>query len=494
MKILQKIRVPGLLWLLPVLMAVMGQVLIVQKPAKSNVLGGMGLVPGRRFVVHGLGKKGTGKKNDPLPVSPRLEYLALGGILALAFFLRVYRLDQMPPGIDADAGFAGLGALHILHDGWRPFENVDYQCAPSLTLYCLALWLKFFSVSQVHFLLFFVFISLAGLGFFYWAIRQLTTPRTALLALFILAVMRWHIHFSRIGLLNIFTLVFMFGTLAFFLYGLQSSKSWPFIAGGIFFGLGLWTYQSYKAFLLLMMVFLIYEWMKSREGVRHNTKNITAFLVLAFLIMSPVILYWVRTGSVGVREGNLFIFNKVLEQRSLLPLWDHFKYVAWMMNWKADSHAQYNLPGYRLLDDATGILFILGLFLTCARFTKRAGFYAFSGLIVMSLPGLLNYDNREAHRMLGAAPFYRDDGGLVLGLDMDPHRRWKRPVTAKNRIPFSFSGLGLDGFSKWFPVFPSLPAIWRIVRPFCHRANRGRKNPGEMGETIQVFRFTIFFA
>ncbi len=245
------------------------------------------------FALHPWKKENLASVEMP----PFVEWGSLAVILAIAAFYRVYRLDEIPNGIFMDQGFEGLGGLMIGHNdfqqpvyslGDQPVFEVGKSFwqqsffigkpleAPAYLLYLLAVWFKFFQPTQFTLYLFFAFLALASFPLIYWTFRQVAGPRMALLTLYFLAVMRWHVNFSRNGFPTIEVPFYMFGTLAFLLYGYRKGKTWAFCLSAIFMSLGLYTYQAFKIFPLLLVVYAVYEFLtdnpKVEKLLKHKTK------------------------------------------------------------------------------------------------------------------------------------------------------------------------------------------------------------------------------
>jgi uncharacterized membrane protein len=66
-----------------------------------------------------------------------------------------------------------------------------------LRFYQLAFWFKIFGESETSLKLFYVFLSMGGLPLIYWTFGNWQVPCGAFNPLLILAIMRWHIIFSR---------------------------------------------------------------------------------------------------------------------------------------------------------------------------------------------------------------------------------------------------------------------------------------------------------
>ena len=150
------------------------------------------------------------------PLSPSKERILFFLIFVAAFGFRMYHIDSIPSGMHTDQGLMGQSALRVAFEGWRPFFEVLNYHVPEVTLYYLmGAWFKLAGSSYFTFHLFFVLFSLAAFPFIYLAFRQWAGPRVALLALFFLAVMRWHLIFSRNGFPTIQVPFYLFATLWF---------------------------------------------------------------------------------------------------------------------------------------------------------------------------------------------------------------------------------------------------------------------------------------
>ncbi len=341
-----------------------------------------------------------------IPLSPTVEWTLFALIFILAAFLRIYKLDTIPSGIFFDMGFQGYGALKVLHEGWRPF-NLDvgpnFPSAP-IPLYIGALWFIFFKNTQFCLNLFYVAWGLASLPLIYWTFRQLSGPRIALLALYILAVMRWNITFCRNSFPPAMIPFFMFGTIAFLLYGLRTSKKWPFVLAGLLFALGLYSYQSYMLFPLAVVLLGFYECVNNWKAVKANALMLIVFSLIFLAVGEPIIWPLLKGQQTG-RAAEVSIVSRVKQSHSIEPFIDNLHKTALMFNRRGDPNPRHNLQDHRQLDDVTGFLFFFGFFYILARCWRRKYFYTLTGLAVMSLPCLITIDPAHSSRMYGMTPF-----------------------------------------------------------------------------------------
>ncbi len=343
-------------------------------------------------------------QREPLPFP--LEAGILAFLFGIAAFFRLFRLDQMPPGVFYDQGFMGWASLRILHEGWHPFWVEEPLHCSSLLFYQLAAWFALFKPSPAGFFSYFVFMSLLSFGFIYWTFRQLAGPRMALLAFYILAVMRWNVNFSRNGFPSIQVLFYMFGTISFLLYGLRNRKTWPFLASAVFFSLGFYTYQAYKVVPLLLLVLALYKLcVDGWESIRVHGRGIVAFGCVVLILVTPFFYVSYKNKNLGLRETYLNIFAEMKERHSVSPLVDMVTRTAKMFNREGDNNERHNIPNYRMLDDVTAALFVLGFFYALRLVQRRKYFFAVAGFLVMCLPCVLSQDAAHANRMMGTTPF-----------------------------------------------------------------------------------------
>ncbi|HUO57541.1 MAG TPA: PA14 domain-containing protein [bacterium] len=394
-------------------------------------------------------------KNIEIPL--KWEIGIGSAILLAAIFLRVFRIASVPSGLFIDQGFEGLAALRILHEGWRPLYVEDVFHAYALALYQLALWFKIFGSGEVTLKLFFAFLSILGLPLVYWTFRQLAGPRVALLTLFILTFMRWHITFSRNGFPSIELPIYMFGTIGFLLYGLRTQKRWPYIAAAFFFAAGFYTYQAFKVMPVLLLFYAIYETAANLKIVRKQWVSIGIFMLLSIALSYPIFDDIVIKKNFGTRE-------KLLAVHSWQQFVSDLSQTALMFNRHGDENSRHNPQNLPMLDQVSGALFILGLAYAVFRIHRRKYFYAVMGFLVMSLPCLLSVDPAHANRMLGVTPFLAFIiatpiaalWGRVVAF-WGPRREWTFFIAA---APFLWN-LAAQNCDLYFRVHANnLPSIW----------------------------------
>ena len=409
-----------------IVFAGLGQWLIIQVWNNNTLYYGLGfyavavtlfLLAFHRFPDDGLAQA---------PLAPKTEWICFGLIMLVAAFFRLYGLDTFPNGVFMDQGFVGWQALKIGHEHYFPspfaYLYEEPMNASSLLLYLMAPWFWIFSPTQSHLFLFYCLMGLATFPLIYWTFREIMGARIALLSLYFLAIMRWQFNLNRNAFPTSQVPLYMFGTLAFFLYWLKSKKSWSLWVSVVIFALGLYTYQAYKIFPLLMLILCLYElathWKTLTQGVKKGgfvekalsllrfpeAKKLGIGFILFLLLVSPMAIYMIHMGKIGSREGEN-IMAECRSQHNLKPLEEMITKTLLMCNRSGDDNERHNLPNYRMLDDISGPLFFLGAFYALSRFRQRKFFYAIVGIIVMSMACILGVVPAHANRLMGVTAF-----------------------------------------------------------------------------------------
>lgn len=367
------------------------------------------------FSVWKIGSLASLKTLKEAPFSSRLEKILLLLILTLAFFLRFYQIDSLPAGMHTDQGLIGECALRIEHEGWRPFYEIySFQVPEVLLLYQLALWFHLIGDSIFAFHLFFILLSIASLIFAYGVFRRLSGPRTALFSLFVLAVMRWNWIETRTGYPSSQVAFYLFGALYFWIFWIQKQKKWAFYLSVFFAGAGLYTYQAFKLVPFLFLIYAGYEIFRRKKESSPSKTHLFFYFLLLFIFALPLLNFMFQQKTLGHREQEVFVGQLIQDQKSLKPLWDMTIGNLLMFNRTGDENWRHNISGHRMLDDVTGIFFLLGLGLAWRRWKEPGAFYLLTAFFTMGLMGPLSNNPNNSNRLVILTFFVAYFAGCAL--------------------------------------------------------------------------------
>ena len=239
----------------------------------------------------------------------RWELIAVLLLTAVAAFLRVYRLTEIPAGFHGDEAWTGIEGLRILKEGWiGPYTTSAMgQATGPFYLTALLIWLLDASRFSVRLSMGLFGIAtipaahlLLRLGFGRWV---------ALFGTAALTVSYWHLHFSRLGF-GLISLAFA-GTVAAvtLLWAMRSRWRWTWLLAGACLGLVPYTYFAYPFFMAAEAAVLASYMLLHKEALRGKLTSLALFAAGSLIVAWPVVSlileapdkYFVRMlgGSVG---------------------------------------------------------------------------------------------------------------------------------------------------------------------------------------------------
>ncbi|RIK41421.1 MAG: hypothetical protein DCC55_11925 [Chloroflexi bacterium] len=375
-------------------------------------------------------------------MSARIFRLLIAVLLLTALGLRLWRIDMVPPGFHFDEAFEGLEAWRILHDpGYRPlFLTGNFGVLP-LNVYANALTFALFDLfggtagpaaMRVTAALFgtLTVITLYGLAYelrLMWP-SQLTVAYPFFAAA-TLAVMRWHLHFSRMGIEPILTPLLWAGATWLMLRGWRTGSWLSFAGCGVLLAAAMYAYQGAWVIPLLaamMAVVLILgrteiekrrfegnygDWRNPRNSPQissnlSQSSQITGLAlaaVVATFLFAPLAWYfWQHPDQFLLRPAQIAVVGAGGAPATVGEMaWATAKMFG-PFGAPGDQDPRRNLPGAPALNLWLAAPFYLGLVLALLRVRRPAYGIPLAGLIGLLLPGVLSEYAPHFHRIVGA--------------------------------------------------------------------------------------------
>lgn len=341
--------------------------------------------------------------------------IALILIIVVAIFFRFWQFNSVPPGLYQDEAMNGADALASIESGKL---NVFYQNnngREGMIVWLDVLAIKLFGAEPWVLRLFPAIAGvLAVLGIFFLtkelfsidpALKLRGGVEVALASSFFMAISFWAVNFSRMG----FRANLMLPFLIWSFYFLIRKFAKPLL-GGILFGLGFYTYISYRFAPILVAAFFIPYLIKC--GTKKLWTKFLVFIIIAFIVALPIGIYFLNNpGNFFGRSGQVSIFSSENPFKAAIL---SVATTLGMFNIIGDFNWRHNYAGSPLLFWPVGILFVLGI-LICAKRRNSSDKFLFLWLFIFLLPNILSIEgNPHALRALGAMPAAMIFSGIGL--------------------------------------------------------------------------------
>lgn len=307
-------------------------------------------------------------------------------ILLVAALLRLYRLDEIPPGVTHDEADTGYFVEVVYRTGrlsqvetpygyaYKPFTQVS--AVPFMALFgANDLALRFHAVFWGLVLLIFTFL---------WARRALGVA-AGLGSAAMVAVTFWTVFDSRFAL-NSPPCPALFTGAVYFLWlvmddGGEKRRWWAWVPFTLMLAGSFYAYEAAGAAAMAFVPFFVYLFFADRASFRRHGAWFAGALIAAGLLVAPHVLdpsSWGRTNTLSgpIREAT---------QGNLRPLLDNVISTLGTFSFSGDSFVTYNLPHRPIFDPVVSLFFYGGVGLCLWRWKRPA--YAF--LLMWAAFGIL---------------------------------------------------------------------------------------------------------
>ena len=352
----------------------------------------------------------------------RKTLLLISGILLLALALRLFRLNEIPPGLTHDEANHGREAMEILDGVLRYYFPLNYGSEP-LYSYTVAASMSLLGENLFALRLVNVLFGLAVIvATAVWA-RQAFDKATALVGAGLLAVSFWPLASSREALRAGMLPFFMVLAVLFFWQivcnpcgedndAVAQSPPSRIRMAGLVVGFALTLVATFHIYLaarvswLLFPLFLLYLALFFRSDFRRSWRPAVAGLLLAGLLLMPMFLYLSNNPFAQTR---LSMLGGTLDQVASGDLWPILNnageaLLAFFWPGFGDRFLAYNIPGRPVFDLVTAIFFIIGLIVSLWRWRQPAYAFLLLWFATGIIPSLVTGSTANTTRNLAALP------------------------------------------------------------------------------------------
>lgn len=215
-----------------------------------------------------------------------------GGLFVLAFALRAYQNDIMPLAWSGDEGSTGLTAVRMLCGELTNWFGIGWYSFPALFFALPAASVGLLGPTYGALRLPSALAGALTVVGLYWWLRAAYGWKVGVAAALMLTASHYAIHWSRIGLNNIWDGLFVVWIGGVLWRGWQTGQRWPYLAAGVLTGLSQYFYVGSRTLPIIIACWLLSMALTAREQLRREWANIAALAFVTVVVFLPLGLFF----------------------------------------------------------------------------------------------------------------------------------------------------------------------------------------------------------
>ncbi|MBN1815308.1 MAG: glycosyltransferase family 39 protein [Anaerolineae bacterium] len=395
-----------------------------------------------------------------LPIANRQSLIANGlfvVILLAATFLRLYRLDEIPPGVTHDEADTGYFVEVAYRTGRLSQVETPYGYAyKPFTQYSAVPFMAFFGTNDLALRFHAAFWGLVLLLFTYLWTRRAFGEAVGLGSAAMVGVTFWTVFDSRFALNSPPSPALFTGAVYFLWLAMDDEEGkrrwWAWMLFTLMLAGSFYAYEAAGAAAMACVPFFVYLPFIDRARFRRHGAWLAGALIVAGLLVAPHVLdlsSWGRTNTLSgpIREA---------AQGNLKPLLNNAISTLGTFSFSGDSFVTYNLPYRPIFDPVVSVFFYGGILLCLWRWRRPAYAFLLMWAAFGILPSLLlgewtsTLHSKAAETPILALPAL---GAVELGRFVAGRlgRRWGRVFAAACVVWLAVVAAftGCDYFVRW---------------------------------------------
>jgi len=392
----------------------------------------------------------------------RSDTLAILILTLSSLVLRGIALGEIPWVLTGDEGSSGLSALEFVDGRKNNIFGTGWFSFPSMFFAVQSLSIRAFGQTAFALRLPSMLAGALTIPALYFFARISFGRKIALMASAFLVTFHFHIHFSRIGLNNIWDGLFIVLFSGFLWWAWKNKdpetegSSALFLIAGLIAGIGQYFYSSVRVVFAILFCWIVILAIQNWSDFRKRLPGLVSLTFGTLVSVLPLAAYYIKNPSqFSAPFQRVSILGPWLEQEIVNTgqsawyiLWSQFKLAALAFTHVNLRH--WYMPNHPMLLLIPSALFLLGVVLLLVRIKDPR--YIWLTLWILSAIGIsaLSESTPASQRLTFVAPAI----SLVVILPLEAIFEWFRNLLPKHkRIPILLPGLLLIlamGFDFYF--------------------------------------------
>ncbi|MBK8901561.1 MAG: methyltransferase domain-containing protein [Anaerolineaceae bacterium] len=341
-------------------------------------------------------------------------------LFLVALVVRLVNLSQNPFMLNGIEASLGLNAVQIIEGQLRNPFGTGWLTNPTLLLYLMAVPVRIFGPTVLGVRLLSPFVGAATVAAVYLFGRRLFGQFTGLLAAVLLLGFHLHVHYSRLGMTNIWDGLLVLLALGTIAVAWQRPSTAPhqrtlWLIAGVFIGLNVYAFTSSRVLPVVLATWLALTLLLGWSTVRQQGWHMIAAAGMALVVALPMLLFYNNNAVIWTERANVLGIlpgqtNWLADEAArtgmsqTAVLWQQFWRSALAFNGIPDNSPAYR-PLVPLLSFGPAVLLVLGFALALFRLQQnKYRLLLLWPLVTVIVAGMLVIESPQSHRLVTAVP------------------------------------------------------------------------------------------
>ena len=362
------------------------------------------------FTAIGLVLAGTWSQPAPLRwPSWRLVILVIG-LTGLAFLIRIILANRIPITLTGDEAAAGMTAEDFTRGAWNNIFITAWYAFPSFFFTIPAFFIDILGHTTLALRIPSALAGALTVTALFFVAQAMFGNRTAWFTALFLAALHFAVHFSRIGLNNIWDGLWFVVSIGALWYGWEKDRRNAYLLAGLSLGISQYFYSSSRTILIVIFGWIILAALFDRPRLKRAWINFIFMFIVAGVVALPLVWFYAQHPNTFMEPLNrVALTSNWLRQEVIntgLPAW---KIILKQVGLALGSYTYEPLrawytPDVPLLRPFAAGLFLIGIVLLFLRRQKWYIIPILLWLFVFMVIGGLSESTPAAQRYVAAAP------------------------------------------------------------------------------------------
>ncbi len=353
---------------------------------------------------------GSWHRDEGLPKISKKTLLIAAAFFLVGSVLRGINTGTIPPVLNGDEASMGLSAVHFISGQVNNIFSVGWFSFPSFFYFLQSISIRIFGQTTEALRIPSAIIGGLTLSAVYLIGRRMFNPQTGLIAALFMTGFHFHIHFSRMGINNIWDAFWFVVIIGMFWDGWKHKRRSSFIIVGVCLGLSQYFYVTVRMLPFMLLLWLATIAIFNRSSLQGIGKNLLFVLFLMLIAFLPLAWFFItHPYDFMAPYTRVGVFGWWLENEmglTGLPAWRVIfkQFLLSLGSFVSEPLELWYSPGTAILRPTAVVFFVLGLCLLLFKWRDARTHLFIIWLAAFVATGTLSLPATAAQRYVAAAP------------------------------------------------------------------------------------------